>query len=796
MPVAFVSCAREDVGFVKTLIEALSDAGWDTTWDQDVVIPLGALFRSECEAAIRRSGKFIFIISPGSVGSEICRGELDFARSLNKQVIPLVRRDVPEPSIPEGLVSANWIHFEDDAAFSTGLAELVNAIDSDLDIAAEHARLLDREADWRSSGHSRSLLLRGRDLKAVKGFLVNASVQEGAPSLTTGQREYVAASRRWQRVRQGMRVAVLAVAVGFGTFWVVQLNTAGQAHGQQAKHQGDATAAVASALGAAAGGLSALLFVWRRQDRKEEARHRIKAAGATASPRYQPAGGAGSQGPSDRYQQAGHVRDRGDGGSSPPEEPRSRPRYLRGQCPEAVPVGKPFTLLASVVLAPGPVSAKMKPFRVPPGGQDVLLSARAPGLRILSEQRQIVHVPAYADSEPVVFELRADSPGAQTVSLEAWLGGTYLGQLVVEITAERGAAPRPHREFRAEMTTEATEGAVSLVVRYDKTQNAYRFEFRDEDYPAEVTSTLAYDPGPLVEQLIAGLDGLAKGRSGYSPEQARKYLKEQGANLWRELVPEPLRAQFWDRQHRIRQLTILADKDAVPWELLYPRDPGHDAGFLIDQFPVTRAVFGRRLPRELTLHPARFVLPGSLPEGQREIDAMRQLLDPDQPPGMVVSALTPLQDLIDSGDFGLLHFACHNRFDPADGSSITLGDAMFSPELLTTAAIDRVLAPAAPTVFINACRSAGFSATYNRLDGWASKFLEAGAASFIGSLWAVSDGAAREFAQELYGQLQAGTPLGEAVMRARQVAANQLDDPTWLAYTVYGDPRATVIQQP
>jgi hypothetical protein len=29
-------------------------------------------------------------------------------------------------------------------------------------------------------------------------------------------------------------------------------------------------------------------------------------------------------------------------------------------------------------------------------------------------------------------------------------------------------------------------------------------------------------------------------------------------------------------------------------------------------------------------------------------------------------------------------------------------------------------------------------------------------------------------------------------MRARQAAAGQADDPTWLAYAVYGDPRATV----
>jgi hypothetical protein len=459
-------------------------------------------------------------------------------------------------------------------------------------------------------------------------------------------------------------------------------------------------------------------------------------------------------------------------------------------------VGKPFSLLTRIVSS-GPAGAMLKPFDVPPRGRDVLLVAYAPGLRLLGDQRLTVRVPAEGDSEPVMFELRADEPGPRSVSITAWLGGSYLGELLVEITAERDRRPGPHREVFAEITAEPTEGAVALVVRYDPVQLAYRFEFRDEDNPEEVTSHLAYDPKPLVERLLAGLDELARGRSGYSPGQAREDLENKGAELWGDLLPETLRQQFWERQHRIRQLTILADKDPVPWELLYPLDRGHDAGFLVQQFPATRAVFGRRLPRKLSLWPARFVLPAdSLPEAEDEIDAMRQLLDPAQSPGSVISALTPLQELIRGADFGLLHFACHNRFDPADGSSIMLGDLRFTPEQLAKAANGQILARSAPTVFINACRSAGASPSYHQLDGWVSKFLKAGAGAFIGSLWAVSDGAAREFAQELYRQLQAGSVLGEAVMQARRVAAAQLDDPTWLAYTVYGDPRATVSQRP
>ena len=481
----------------------------------------------------------------------------------------------------------------------------------------------------------------------------------------------------------------------------------------------------------------------------------------------------------------------GDDGWVPPA------RYLVGQCPESVVVGKPFSLLASINVAASPTSAELELFDVPSEGQDVVLVMYAPGLRVLSDHQQTVHVPADADSRPVRFELRADTPGPAKVSITAWIGGTHLGELRVEITAERDRAPGPHREARAEITTQPTAGAVSLVVRYDPIQQAYRFEFRDEDNPNEVPSNLAYDPGPVVEQLIADLDSLAAGRSGYSADQTRDYLVNAGARLWQQLVPGQLREQFWDRQRRIRQLTILADKDAVPWELLYPMDPGHDAGFLVEQFPVTRAIFGWRPGRTLRLQPTRFVLPeGSLHEATVEVEAMRRLLDSSRTRSAVISELTPLRDLIGSGKFGLLHFACHNTYEPVGGSSIRLGRVRFTPTLLEVAAIQKALQASAPTVFINACRSAGLAATYNRLDGWASKFLEAGAAAFIGSLWAVSDGASREFAQELYRRLQQGFTLGDAVMEARQAAASQPDDPTWLAYTVYGDPRATIIRSP
>jgi molecular chaperone DnaK len=467
-------------------------------------------------------------------------------------------------------------------------------------------------------------------------------------------------------------------------------------------------------------------------------------------------------------------------------------RYLLGRFPDSVRPGRVFSVLVSVVRsvgAPPEGGAPLSPFDVPTGGRHLALILYAPGLRVVDDHRQTVLVPPSGDSEPVKFDLIGDDVGLRRISVTAWDGGSYLGELIMEISVERDGPARPDRTAIGEAREGRTEGEVTLLVRYDPHQMAYRFEFIDVDYPEEVTGQLVYDPGPAVERLVRRLGALAEGTAGYSAAATRAYLVNEGVTLWQELLPEQLRSQFWERQRRITQLTILTNHDVVPWELLYPKDRRHDAGFLVEQFPVTRAIYGHARQRRLQLHPARFVVPpGSPADAQAEAHALAGLLGTRL---TTVSELMPLLQLISEGSFGLLHFACHNRFDPHDGSSIRL-DSPFTPTFLAIAASDQTLTSAAPVVFINACRSIGEVPSYNQLDGWAEKFLHAGAAAFIGSLWDVCDGTAREFAQELYRRLVAGEPLGDAVMAARREVAAEPGDPTWLAYAVYGDPQARV----
>jgi CHAT domain-containing protein len=109
--------------------------------------------------------------------------------------------------------------------------------------------------------------------------------------------------------------------------------------------------------------------------------------------------------------------------------------------------------------------------------------------------------------------------------------------------------------------------------------------------------------------------------------------------------------------------------------------------------------------------------------------------------------------------------------------------------MLNSAVARRSLAERSPLIFLNACRSAGAAPEYTQMMGWAGQFTAAGAGAFVGTLWPVSSSRASAFAEVFYADLVAGNTLGAACLHARQ-ATEDSGDPTWLAYTTYGDPGA------
>lgn len=428
-------------------------------------------------------------------------------------------------------------------------------------------------------------------------------------------------------------------------------------------------------------------------------------------------------------------------------------------------------------------------------------------LAATSALQQSVLVPeSGGKSDTVRFTFHATYPGQYGVRVSAFTGGTFLGDLTAELSVERSG-----RLIRgAVQTAELAEmrpapGEVTLHIRNDGAQ--YIFQFMSELSPMEpvIAGELT---GRSLEPRQRIAEALGAGNAGHN---VRSALEQAGAGLWFDMVPDLVKEQFWHLRDSITAFSVLSEQDIIPWELLYPLARGESSGFLAEQFPVLRRIAGHRPLRHISTGPPLYVVPPetashagqagrsgqSRPAGQAgqaetglEISALRRRLGPGAGD---VDDMDRLLDVIDAGDFGVLHFACHDNFRPdTGGSSVVLGGGRLIPAFLNPAVVSKSLVGRRPLVFLNSSRSATMVPEYTKLAGWAEQFIAAGAVAFVGASWPVSPASATAFADAFYGALQEGQPLGAAASAARKAAAVDLSEPSWLAYSVYGDAAASV----
>jgi hypothetical protein len=373
----------------------------------------------------------------------------------------------------------------------------------------------------------------------------------------------------------------------------------------------------------------------------------------------------------------------------------------------------------------------------------------------------------------------------------AWAGGTFLCELTLEVSVmPEGPLVNAPARVASMGRIRADPGEVTLQISADR--GRYAFQLISESYLGHLVraEALVAEPGAAVERAITTLRAMAAGGGGYTAGNADRWMKEAGVGLWNDMVPEVIKEEFWRLRADIATFSIAATGDVIPWELLYPSSPGHDEGFLVEQFPVLRRARGQGRSKLVGVADPRYVVSLSSPANARnEIEAIQRIVGG----GEVLDQLDVLLDLIDSGDLGLLHFACHNTFQAdGGGSAIALGGGPFVPGLLNSAVARKIMARSSPLVFVNACRTAGAVPEYTQMMGWAQRFMAAGAGAFAGTLWAVRSESAARFAEAFYTALMSGKPLGEAALLARLEARRGDPDPTWLAYSIYGSPTATL----
>ena len=140
MAKVFISYSRKDIESAKRLTAELQKSDFDFWIDWEGIPPTVDWWK-EIEKAIEESDVFIFLISPDSARSRVCKQELEYAVQNGKRLIPVVVRATEAVEIPSELEHLNYIFLREQDNFVTSLTTLLTAIKTDYEWAATHRRL-------------------------------------------------------------------------------------------------------------------------------------------------------------------------------------------------------------------------------------------------------------------------------------------------------------------------------------------------------------------------------------------------------------------------------------------------------------------------------------------------------------------------------------------------------------------------------------------------------------------------------------------------------------------------------
>lgn len=230
----FISYSRKDQSFVKTLDVAFQQIGRDP-WVDWNDIQKGEEWWKAIQRGIEGANTFVFVLSPDSVASPICRQEIEYAALHHKRFLPIVHREGFDPALVHPSISShNWLFFRETDDFNAAFEELIRAINTDLEYVRVHTRLLVRAIEWQAKNQNPSYLLRGDDLVDAETWLVQSASQEPRP--TELQIRYLHVSRQVQAAKRSAKrkarrsvilttiLANLILSVG-GGFWFYNVRT-------------------------------------------------------------------------------------------------------------------------------------------------------------------------------------------------------------------------------------------------------------------------------------------------------------------------------------------------------------------------------------------------------------------------------------------------------------------------------------------------------------------------------------------------------------------------------------------
>ncbi|MFN8447942.1 MAG: CHAT domain-containing protein [Anaerolineae bacterium] len=232
----------------------------------------------------------------------------------------------------------------------------------------------------------------------------------------------------------------------------------------------------------------------------------------------------------------------------------------------------------------------------------------------------------------------------------------------------------------------------------------------------------------------------------------------------------------------------------LPWEFL--RDPVNDYLALSRRTPIVRhpQQLNSRPPATISL-PLRVLVMISAPQDFPALDVegewtrLQEATAPLRERGLLqldrleAATLIALQRRLRAEDYHVLHYVGHSDYDPASQQGLLVFENERDPgkgQIISGTALSREIAEESTVrlVVLNSCHSASRPPA-DALAGIASSIVTRGIPAVVAMQFAITDGAAKAFAEEFYRTISDLMPLDAAMSEARRAIANRVGNSEW-----------------
>lgn len=452
----------------------------------------------------------------------------------------------------------------------------------------------------------------------------------------------------------------------------------------------------------------------------------------------------------------------------------------------------------------------------------VLLSAENDAVAIDGPRETKLPPPESGQPRTGFFQVKGVHVGQSRLAVIFRQGGTDLGiiSLAVEVVPAGAGNEIAHAHALAMPMEKADDAALTLLIdqRVEGGQVFYEYTLSSEELEvpySRVRSKPLLDKGNgAAASVLAFIERIYERvaqplRVPGDLDQLQREVRALGASLCQELFDPDVVRILWPLRKRITLIRIVSWEPYVPWEMVRLKNPDSDDidDCFLCEYGMVRTLSEDMPPKVLVMDQWDYlgaVFPSkTLPSVGAELDYFTGTSPGSlQALGIKAKAIAGTRDAfyetLAKGDFDVLHVSCHaeathqsiERASLIIGETTALGDKAQLVEVDTiTVEAEARLRQRRPLVFLNACETGISGPVLTAWGGWPKVFINKGAGAFVGTAWPVRDKPAAAFSTAFYNALLEGKTLTEATNAAR-AAAKAFGDASWLAFKVYGHPRA------